>query len=231
MERVKFSKLVMGVCLLGFSSAAFAYSDRPFYIGADAGIFQGTFSQSYLAQMTSPPANVAETTQQHGYTGGLVAGYSKLFHQQYLLGAQLSGNLDSHYANYANGANSLTYTDTTQINSHIDLTVVPGILLSDSAAAYAKLGVSTASVQDNLTSPATNASVMTRYNSTKMATGLAAGLGVKKFLTDQVSIFAEGNYHDYGVVNFTDFQNYTVTYTHSAHVYSYDLSLGAAYHF
>lgn len=212
-------------------STGFAIPSSAFYVAANAGVMQVNFIQKYLDQTDIVKQNIADSVPQNDYNAGLAIGYSKLFYNQYLLGAELSGNLDSHNSLYQNGAAGISITDTTQINNHVDLTFVPGIMLSKSVAAYLKLGVSFASVQDNLTSPTGFTPTIMSFNSNTNATGFAGGLGIKAFMTDHVALFAEGNYHDYGNVNFANFTNFTATYTHSAHVYAYGIALGAAYNF
>ncbi len=229
MTRTIYSKFIFCACTLVFSAGSFA-QDHPFYVAANAGIIQGNFSNSYLDQTDIIKQNIAESVEQHGYTGGLAIGYSKLYHEKYLLGAELSGNLDSHNATFQSGAASSAFSDTTQINNHFDLTFVPGILLSESTSAYLKLGVSVAYVEDNLTSPAGFGATPSPFNSSNHATGFAAGLGIQKSMSERVSVFAEGDYHDYGTVNFANFQNFSTSYIHSAHVYSYGVVLGMAYH-
>lgn len=218
-------------CTFVNASTGFAVPSSAFYIAANAGIMQVNFNQKYLDQVDLIKQNIADTVTQNDYNAGLAIGYSKLFYNQYLLGAELSGNLDSHNALYQNGAAGISMTDTTQINNHIDLTFVPGIMLSKAVAAYLKLGVSFASIQDNLTSPTGFTPTIMSFNSNANATGFVGGLGIKVFMTEHVALFAEGNYRDYGSVNFANFSNFTATYTHSAHVYAYGLALGAAYNF
>ena len=46
-----------------------------------------------------------------------------------------------------------------------------------------------------------------------------------------MDLFASADYHDYGTVNFSTFQNYSAAYTHSSKVFSYDVLAGAAYRF
>lgn len=230
MAKLKTVKNIVGIFAVVFSGTGLAMTNSPFYVAVDAGIFQGSMSQKYLDQTDIIQQNIAESLQQYGYTEGVAVGYSKLWCHQYLLGAELSGNIDSHSANYQSGAASTAFSDVTQINNHVDLAFVPGILLGDTVAAYAKLGISFASVQDSLFSPVGYTPVITRFQTNKNVTGFAGGLGLKKFITEKVSVFTEANYHDYGTVNFSNFQNFTANYTHSAHLYSYDVVLGAAYY-
>lgn len=230
MQTTKQIKWMASLTALFLSPALMAAPslDHPFYIAADVGVFQANFNQQYLDLVDVIPANVANSLQQNGYTGGIAIGYNKLVQQKYLVGAQLSGNFDTSHAYQAEGASSLTFNDTIEVNGHADLTFVPGLFLSDSVAAYAKLGVSVAALQDTLTSPAGFTATMTRYKSNQNVIGFAAGLGLEDFLTDRVSVFAEMDYHDYGVINFSNFENYAATYSHSAHVYSYAVEAGFA---
>jgi len=231
MTRKHFFRIAAITLTFAMASSAYAVvSNSGFYVSADAGLFQGNFNYNYIDQTDVIQQNISESVQQHGYTEGLAIGYSKLVMQQYLLGGELSGNLDSHSASFQSGASTAAFSDSIKIKNHIDLVFVPGILLTDSLACYLKLGVSSAQLQDNLTSPAGFTPTLTNYNSNKRITGFAAGLGITKYITTNFSIFAEGNYHDYGAVNFANFQNFSATYTHAAHVYSAGVVLGATYH-
>lgn len=233
----KLLKAIVGTSTLFFSSILLAntnatpFQQHPFYIGAEAGIFQATFQANYLDQTDVIQQNISETIQQRGYTEGLLFGFSKLFCNQYLLGGEISGHLDSHQVTFQSGASTTAFSDTMNIRNHVDVSFVPGLLLNNTTAAYLKLGVSFASVRDTLTSPVGFTPTNTAFNSNKNANGFAGGLGVKKFLTERVAVFAEGNYHDYGKVSFSDFQNFSANYSHSAHIYSYDVQLGLAIHF
>jgi opacity protein-like surface antigen len=212
-----------------FSSLTYAAS--PYYIAADGGIFRGNFNNNFIDQTDAIPQNITEDATQYGYTGGIALGYSKLCNERYSLGAEISGNLDSHHSLYQAGASTAAFSDMIQIKNHFDLTFVPGIMLGSTVLGYAKLGVSYAALQDKLTSPVGFTPTYTNYNSNRNAFGFAGGLGVKKFITDHVSVFTEADYHDYGTVNFSGFQNFSANYTHSAHVYSVAFLLGAAYQF
>jgi opacity protein-like surface antigen len=228
-------KWMIGIGVLILVSPVFAAknsnSKHPFYVAVDAGIFQGAFSHTYTDQSDIISQNISESVQQRGYTEGLAIGYSTLFKEDYLLGAELSANFDSHNAVFQSGASTAAFSDATQIRNHFDLTFVPGIVLSHSIAAYAKLGISFASLRDNLSSPEGTTPTMSSFNSSRTARGFAGALGIKKEITDNVFLFVEGDYHDYGTINFSDFQNFTASYSHSAHVYSYAMVLGAAYRF
>ncbi|MDR3478475.1 MAG: outer membrane beta-barrel protein [Gammaproteobacteria bacterium] len=224
-------QLLVGFTSVALSSIALALPTQPFYVAVNAGIFQGSFDAAYRDQTDLIPQNIAQTLQQHGYSEGLAVGYQRPFRNQYLLGAELSANLDSHNASYQSGAANTSFSNSTQIKNHFDLTFVPGVMLGSTVEGYVKLGLSYASLQDNLTSPVGYTPTMTRFNSNKSVVGFAGGIGVKKFVTEQVSVYVEGDYHDYGSVSFANFQNFTASYTHNAHIYSYGMMLGAAYHF
>jgi opacity protein-like surface antigen len=224
-------QLLIGFTSIALSSIACALPQQPFYIAANAGLFQGSFDATYRDQTDTIPQNIAQTLQQHGYTEGLAIGYQKPIYNQYLLGTELSGNLDSHQASFESGAANTSFSNSTQIKNNIDLTFVPGVMLGLTVEAYLKLGLSHASLQDNLNSPVGYTPTVSRFNSNKSATGFAGGIGVKKFVTEQIAIYLESNYHDYGTVTFANFQNFTAGYTHTAHIYSYDFLLGLAYQF
>jgi opacity protein-like surface antigen len=234
------TKLTVLNCLLAASAiaasatlSASSLNDprAPFYVAAKAGVFQANFNSSYLDQTDVIPQNIAQSFPQNGYTEGLAIGFSKLFYNQYLLGLEFAGSYDSHNANFQAGASTAAFSDTVRIKNHFDLTVVPGIMLNDSTEAYLKLGMSRMNVQDTLVSPVGFTPTITSVSSTASANGFVAGLGFAKAIVKNTSIFVEGNYRDYGTVNFTGFQNFTASYTNSSHVYTYDAAVGVAYHF
>jgi len=221
--------LLVSCYTLSLCSSALAYTTHPFYVAADAGFFRGDFNQTYNDQTANVAQNFSGVAQQQGYTEGLAFGYSKLINQQYLLGVELAGNLATHTSTYS--ASDQSFTDNLQIKHYLDLSFVPGFLLNDSTAVYAKLGLSEAYIKDQLTSPAGYEAVSTEYSSSKNTLGFVGGLGIKKLITDQFAIFAEGDYRDYGSMTFNSFQTIAATYTHSSTITAYNAVLGAAYHF
>ena len=222
--------ITIGIFIL--PSIGFSSVNLPgWYVSAKGGIFQGSFDQKYLDQTDIIKQNIETNTQQNGYTGGIAVGYQKSYCQTYLLGGELSANLDTHHSTFQSGASTAAFSDLIDIKSHVDLTFVPGILLTESISAYLKLGVSYASLTDNLSSPVGSTATMTGFSANKNILGAAAGIGIAKMMTPHISIFAEGNYHDYGMVDLPAFQNFTANYTHSTHVISSSIEVGAAYHF
>jgi opacity protein-like surface antigen len=226
-------KLVYAFCLtaLALYSTAFANSRQSLYLAADAGIFQANFDNKFLDQADVIPQHIVQPTTQHGYSGGLAAGYRYLFNPLVFIGGELSGHLDGHSAALQTGAAASAFSDVVQIKNHVDLTFVPGLKLSETVAAYLKIGVSYASLQDSLISPAGYIPTSTVTNSNKSSVGFAAGLGFQKQINPSAVLFTEANYHDYGTISFPGFQNFSSMYSHTAHVYSYDVLLGAAYQF
>lgn len=227
----KMKKLAICFGLISMSSYAFAtinsFQTHPLYFSANAGIFQGKLNTTYFDETDIYKLNISQSVPQSGYTGGFAIGYSKPYHQQYLIGGEISTNWNTDNATFQGGT---AITNNTQIQYNIDFTVVPGILLNPTLAAYLKLGFAVASVQDNLTSAAGYSAISTNYNGTQTITGFVAGLGFKKSLTEHISLFTEGNYHDYGSVRFSQFQNFLTTYSHSSHIYSYSMLIGASYY-
>ena len=220
----------LALILLAFvSNPAVANTNNYFYVAAKAGIFQADFNQAYRDQTDIIPQNIVQTVKQQGYMGGIAAGYRQLICADYFIGAELSANLAGHWASFQSGAATAAFSDATQIKSYIDLVITPGLKLTNSIATYLKLGLSFAALQDQLNSPVGFTPLPTDFNSKKNALGLALGLGLEKSLNEHMGIFVEANYHDYGTIPFQTFQNFTATYTHAAHVYSYDLALGVNY--
>lgn len=216
---------------IGFSSMSFAYSANPLYVAADAGIFHANFQQTLTDQVATITTNYSGQVEQHGYNGGVAIGYSQLVKQQYLLGVELAGNLASDSASYSPGLGA--FSESTQIKRYADLTFVPGFLLNDSTALYAKIGGTYSHVQDNTSSASYVYNTLTtnEYNTSKNILGFVAGVGVKKFFTDHLAGYAEGTYRDYGNVNFNPFANQSDTYAHKVAIDAYNFAVGVAYHF
>jgi opacity protein-like surface antigen len=222
------TKIIAASIALFFSQVSYALlATNAYYIALDAGTFQGSFNQEYTDKTDIIAQNISESVLQNGYTEGLSIGYQRLVNNIYLVGAELSANLDSHKASFQSGASTTAFSDNAEIKNHFDLVFVPGMMLNESWEAYAKIGISYAFLQDTLTSPIGFIPTITSFNSTPNTLGFASGLGIKKFFTDTLFMFAEGDYHDYGSVTFSDFQNFSANYTHTAYVNSYSVVLGA----
>lgn len=219
-------KIILIAGLLG-SSIALANSN--YYIAADAGIFEGNFNQQYADQTDTIPQNFEQNSFQNGYTAGIALGYTKPMSNRYALGAEISGQGDTNSATFAAGNASLT--DKTKFDAHSDITFVPRMHLSQTVDVFMKLGMSVAWTTDTLTSPTGFASTMTSYKQDKTLLGGVAGLGISKALCKQLNMFAEGDYRDYGNNSFQGFSNFTASYTHQIHIYSYDMLGGVAYTF
>lgn len=218
--------------ILGFmSTSILASSFDKFYVSADVGIFQADFKNKYLDQTDTIPQNIAQISTQNGYIGGIAFGYRQFLNLKYFLGGELSANMVGNNASFQSGASSSAFSDQIKMNTFFDVSFIPGLMLSNSIASFLKLGMSLAFLEDSLVSPGGfNSTVVNTYRN-KNVIGFAAGLGVFKLLTEHVSLFTEADYHDYGSVDFPNFQNFMATYSHSTHIYSYDVVLGASYRF
>lgn len=212
-------------------SHARAIPNNQFYGSVQGGIFQARFNSNYLDQTDVIPQNISNSLTQNGYTGGLAVGYTRLLGSRYLFNLELAGNLDGNSALYQSGAANTAFSDKIELNHHIDLSVAPGIITASDFFPYLKLGVSYASVRDYVSSPVGYDPIMMQYNSNKNIWGLVAGLGMKYRATEHVGIFAEADYHDYGTLNLSPFQNFSANYTHSARIFSYSIVVGATYAF
>lgn len=228
MKKLSQTLFLTAIC---FSSTVFASEKNYFYVGANAGIFQANFNNRYIDQTDAIAQNFAQSAEQHSYTGGAALGFRHVFNPCYFLGMELSGNYQGHQATFQSGASSSSFSDAVQIQGHADLTLVPGLMLGHTVAAYLKLGASVAALKNNLTSPSGVFAVSTNYTSNKAAVGFTAGLGLEKSITRQFAVFTEANYHDYAGVSFHSFQNFQAVYSHKTHVYSYDVVVGANYKF
>lgn len=224
-------KKIIVLSALIFAATTHANDNHPFYLAADAGVFQGSFNNTYLDQTDTIAQNFEQNVLQNGYTGGLALGYQHALSDRYSLGAEISGQGDSSSATFQEGASSAAFSDTTQFNAHMDLSFVPSMRLTKSINAFFKAGLSVAWMKDSLNSPVGNSAVMTNYTSNNTRLGGILGLGFSKKICKRFKLFTEADYHDYGTVNFPAFQNFTATYTHSSHIYSYDVLGGAAYSF
>lgn len=226
------NKILIYILLTQVSVAnATSSNQNQFYGAINGGILQTQFNSKYLDQTDIIPQNVSNSLIQNGYTGGLALGFTHLINPRYFFSLELSGNLDGNSALFESGASSTAFSDQIQINNNIDFSVMPGIITQSAFFPYFKLGVSRASIQDSLTSPVGYDPVMTQYNTNKTAYGFVTGLGVRYLLNNQSWLFIEANYHDYGTINFSSFDNFSASYTHSAHVYSYAAIIGASFAF
>jgi opacity protein-like surface antigen len=226
------AKLRLSILFLAFSSTALANTNNhQYYIAANAGIIEADFNNKFSDQTDEIPQNIAQTTEQHGYTGGIALGYRRLVNPFYIIGTELSVNIDGSTALFQSGASTTAFTDKLKLRNHIDWVLKLGTLVTETVEAYLKFGLSNASVQDNLTTPVGYLAEMTTFNDQENLIGFTAGLGFRKALNKHISVLTELNYHDYGTATFNDFQNFSATYTHSAHVYTYDAKVGIAYDF
>jgi opacity protein-like surface antigen len=217
--------------LLNSGSGFAATQLPPFYVAASAGVFQGNFNSSYTDLTDVVPQNIVQGFQQNGYTEGLAIGVTHLFAEQYVLGAEASLNFNSHNANYQSGSANAAFSDTVQVTHDFAFTLVPGIMLGKNIEAYFKLGVARAYVSDSLVSPTGYTPTIMTFNSSQNVTGFAGGLGIKKFICRNFSVFAEGNYRDYGTLKFSGFQNFTANYANTSHLLTYNVVVGGAYSF
>jgi len=228
---MKFSSKSVLLPLLALSTCAFAQPNDQFLFSADAGIAQVDFANQYRDMTDLIVQNIAQSSQQYGYTGGLALAYSYVINSTYMLGLGLSANLNTGSANYQSGAATAAFSDNTFLRYHIDLIINPGVLLTDNLYAYLKLGVSLARIKDSLSSPAGYSPVTVITSAQQTSLGFASGVGIAKVISNHLRIFSEFNYQDYGSVNFPSFTNFTATYSHSTHVYAYALIVGASYAF
>ena len=220
---------VFGTLALLFVTEAFSMPNKQFYAAIDAGVFQANFGSNYLDQTDLISQNISESVLQNGYTGGIALGYNQLVNPHYFLGGEISAHINSDSAKYQSGAATAAFSDTLQLSNYFDFTLVSGIITSSSFSPYLKLGLSYALIRDNLVSPVGYTPTVTNYHTNQNALGFAAGLGVRHSFGKKISLFSEINFHDYGTVNFNNFQIFTADYTHSARLCSYGLSVGAAY--
>jgi len=204
---------------------------HPWYVAAGASIFQGNYDLIYNDQIDDIPQNIRQTLQQYGYNGAIAFGYSKTFLNDYFAGAEVSAQYATYKANFDSGSVGTAFSDQIKIQSYYDLVFVPGFFITDTVAAYIKAGVSYAYIKDSLHTPTSSIPTYVTINNNSYLWGVALGIGLEKFITEQLALFSEFQYHDYGTVNFPAFPNFASTYSHSAHVYSEALMLGARYAF
>lgn len=211
-----------------FANAA-TPSDSWYYLSAGASLLRASFNNTYTDQTDVIPQNIAEMSEQHSYTGTVSGGYRHPFSKPWYLGADLSASIDGHYATFKSGASSTAFSDQMQIKNHFDLTAVPGLQISDTVNMWLKLGLSYASLEDSVNSPAGYTPVSETTHTNKGIWGFAAGLGIENWLSGHTALFAALGYHDYGTVTLSQFQNFSATYTHSTHIYMSDVTVGVMY--
>jgi opacity protein-like surface antigen len=226
---IKYSLLCLS--LVAVTTTSFAANNNPyFYTSVGAGIYAGSFNNFYTDQADADPLNLTQPATQHGYIGQIAFGYSRPWLKRYFFGGALAANVENNKASFQSGASMSNFSDSVKVQYNVDVTFLPGINLSETVSSYLKVGLSYAVIQDNLSSPSSSF-VTQDYSSRRSALGIAIGLGAETSLTNNISIFTEAMYYDYGTVNFQSFLNYTATYAHSAHVYAYDVILGVSYSF
>ncbi len=223
------NKLKLFVLPLLMSSTLYAQAPNQLYAAIDGGVFQGNFNNNYYDQTDVIPQNISNLSLQNGYTGGLAIGFVHTLNNSSFLALELSGNLDSNSALFQSGAASTAFSDQIKMRHHVDFTLIPGLITLGSYFPYLKLGVSYASLRDNLVSPVGYNPVMTPYYNNKSIYGFAAALGVKHAIGEHLGLFSEVGYHDYGNINLIGFENFSATYTHSTRLCSYSLVVGASY--
>lgn len=228
-KRMFMNKFKLIACMLLLNTYPLqAKTNNQLYAALNGGVFQGDFNATYLDQSDLIPQNISVSSLQNAYTGGLAIGFIHPINASTFLGLELLGNLDSNSALFQSGAANTAFSDTVKMRRHLDLTLVPGLINLGSYAPYLKLGLSYAAIQDSLISPVGYDPIMTAYNTNKTASGFVAALGVKHSMGEHLGLFAEVNYHDYGTINFTEFDNFTANYTHSARLYTYGLVVGVS---
>jgi opacity protein-like surface antigen len=166
---------------------------------------------------------------QNGYSGGVAIGYHKSFLNEYFIGGELSASAPTDEASFASGASSTAFNDKLSIGGNIDLSLISGFALTDSTSVYARIGLSYAAISTEINTPTGFTPSYVNSSSSRNKFGGGFGLGFKKFVTTNTALFTEYQYHDYGTVNFPNFQNFTATYSHSARVYTQNLIIGLAY--
>lgn len=225
-----FTKIVFFVILIQ-SSITYAMPINQFYGAIEGGVFKAQFNNKYSDLTDLIPQNVTNASLQNGYTGGVRIGYTRLLNKLYFTGIELSGNLNGNSALYESGAATTAFSDNIQINHNLDLAFIAGIKTDSAFYPYLKIGVSYASIHDRLTSPVGYNVLITSYNINKNGYGGVMGVGVKYTINERSGLFIEANYHDYGTLNLLPFQNFSASYAHSAHIYSYAALIGASYAF
>ncbi len=161
----------------------------------------------------------------------LVLAISKLICNQFLAGAEFDAQFNSHQANFASGSATTAFSDNLQIRQNFDLTFVPGVLVTDATALYAKLGVTYGQIKSQLSSPTGFTPTYISLNNSQYNWGGTLTLGVKHYFSEYGAVFAEYGYHDFGTVDFANFPNFTATYSHSERVYSQAVLAGISYYF
>ncbi len=147
------------------------------------------------------------------------------------MGGEFSANYQSGNARFASGAATSAFNDKIYLNRSLELAIIPGVFITDTTALYGRVGASYASLTNRLNSPAGFVPVTVNTNSNSNIVAGTLGVGIKKFVTNNIAIFSEYNYHDYGTMDFPDFINFTATYSHAVRIYSQEITFGASYFF
>jgi len=216
--------------LLHAASISSSDGQTLYFITGNIGILQGNVNATYTDFTDVIAQSISESFSQQGYTGGLGLGMTKIYYHQYLLGGEVLVNFNTgNGARFQAGASSTSFMDTTYIRDNINLMFQPGLMLTTDIASYLNLGVSVAQMRDQVISPLNSTPVYQSVTQLKWQPGAVLGIGLRKFLTTQWSVFAEYNYYDYGNVSFSNFLNYTAGYSHKSHITSNTVTVGAAW--
>jgi len=156
-----------------FLAAAPASADPfdGFYVGAEAG-----YSSSSFESRIAPDVTLGGD----GFNGGLVAGYGKLFDNIYL-GGELGGYLSN--SSISGSVAGASYE--ASIRDQIDVSVMPGYLISPETLVYARLGYAYGRMDGKVDTGAGAANA--KWNSD----GWVLGAGVWLALTDTVGLRAD----------------------------------------
>ena len=220
-----------GIFAMACFTDAYSMPDKQFYAAVNAGVFQADFSGNYLDKTDVIPQNMSGPALQNNYTGGIALGYNQKIKSDYFFGGEISAHINGGSAVYQSGASTSAFSDTLKLKNYFDFMFISGIVTHSIFSPYLKLGLSYADLSDDLVSPIGYTPIMTSFSMDKSILGFAAALGVSYSLNKRVALFSEINFHDYGTINFQDFQNFSADYTHSEQLTSYGLSIGAAYLF
>jgi hypothetical protein len=161
----------------------------------------------------------AHTARGIGLTAGLFIGYEKFFNNKYSLGVELAGYYNSAETKQTDGIVGQEVEDDYIATLHVlnkvkqtynfDLTILPGVLINNTYLNYLRLGVSLAGMQvnDEETISSTSSAAITNsiYNipSDRVNVfGGVVGLGARKLLTKNVSVFGEIDHYVYANKSF-----------------------------
>ena len=218
------------VCMAALSSAAYAESYDGVYVGGYTGYAK---TQSDITEYYSGGSLSGYTgdISPKSYLYGIVVGYDWKLSEQLVLGLALDyddrDSNDTKEYQIHNGAPNSNYSFGTEVESSYSLRARLGYLFTEDALVYLTAGVVKADIEFSVINNTSGyvASKDVSY------TGYNIGFGGDYSLTNNLQLFGEYRYSDYGSESFSALVDGTTTYLYDQEITENAVILGVAYNF